>query len=213
VTVRDDVARCARMLHAMGLVHAFGHVSARDGDRVWLSPTAPPLSEIVGRNVVDASVPVSTRPIEAPMHLAVYADRDDVGAMCRIHGDFTSAIAALRDVPHLLHGFGGIVDPLGLWTDPDLIADEDVARQVVKVLGPDGAGVILAGNGAFVVGSDLPHAMARAWCLEDRCRIAVRLAGLSVQPFRRKKELEPRSRWYDAEVTRLWAWLEATYGD
>jgi HCOMODA/2-hydroxy-3-carboxy-muconic semialdehyde decarboxylase len=211
--IRDDIARCARILHRLGLVNAFGHVSARDDDRVWITPTLPPLADVTGRNVLDASVPVSSRPLEAPMHLAVYAERPDVGAICRIHGEWTSAMAAKREVPMLLHGFGGIVEPLGLWPDPDLIADSEAAHNVVKVLGPDGAGVILAGNGAFVVGADLPEAMARAWCLEDRCRVALRLIGASVQPFRRKKELEPRGRWYAAETARLWAWLDATHAD
>ena len=47
VTVAADVARTARMLSRMGLVEAFGHVSARVGPEAFaLSSVAPLLGQI-----------------------------------------------------------------------------------------------------------------------------------------------------------------------
>ncbi len=210
---RALAARCARILHAMGFVHAFGHVSVRTGDgTVWITPTFTSLATVQAADLVDARDPAAPRrPLETPMHLALYDARPDVGAICRVHSPALSILAAARRTPALLHGFGGIADPVALWPDPDLIADPDTARAVAAALGTDSVGLLLAGNGGLAVGADLPEAMARIWSLEDRCRIDLALAGIPAAPIDRDAELPRRRRWYAAETARLWAWIDATH--
>lgn len=207
----------ARILARAGLVHAFGHVSARTPDGLAITPVFPPLGSLAEsdvRNLAADGSPLDDErrgvPLEAPMHAAVYATRPDVAAICRIHGHAVAAWAARAEPPPLLHGFGGIVEPVAMWPDPDLIADGAAADRVAAALGA-GPAILLRGNGGLAVGQDLSEAAARAWCLEDRCEVAQRADGAGI-PFS-PDELARRNRWYEAETARLWAWLLATYGD
>jgi HCOMODA/2-hydroxy-3-carboxy-muconic semialdehyde decarboxylase len=213
VTAATEVAAAARVLAGLGFVHAFGHVSARgpDGEGVLLTPTSPPLGALTAGDLLELEAggrllrdQAARMPIEVPMHLAVYAGRADVGAVCRIHAPATAAWASIGAAPPLLHGFGGMVEPVAVWDDPDLIATKAAARRVAAVLG-NAPALLLRGNGGLTVGATLDEALARAWCLEDRCRIAL-AAGDRARPLTRA-ELERRRRWYGAESARLAAWL------
>jgi HCOMODA/2-hydroxy-3-carboxy-muconic semialdehyde decarboxylase len=210
-----EVALVARVLARHGLVHAFGHVSAGGaGEGVLLTPTFPPLGELQGGDVLEldhhgrvVGGEAGHRPLEAALHLALYAARPDVGAVCRIHGPAVVAVGATGTAPPLLHGFGGMVEPVAVWDDPDLVAGEQDAGRVAGVLGAAPA-LLLRGNGGLTVGADLDQALARAWCLEDRCRVAL-AAGDRGRPFS-AEELSRRRRWYDAETARLARWLRRT---
>lgn len=214
---RARVATVARILARAGLVHAFGHVSARTDDGLLLTPIAPPLWGIAAEDVraldPDGSPTDGDRrlvPLEAPMHAAVYRARPDVGAICRIHGRAAAAWATRSEPPPLLHGFGGIVEPVAMWPHPDLVSDAAAGAGVAAALG-DAPAILLSGNGGFAVGRDLTEAAARAWCLEDRCEVAERAGSVGV-PFS-ADDLARRSRWYGKETARLWTWLLATYAD
>jgi ribulose-5-phosphate 4-epimerase/fuculose-1-phosphate aldolase len=183
---------------------------------VLLTPTFPPLGELAaadvlaldrGGRVVRGAAGVL--PLEAPLHLAVYAARPDVGAICRLQGPGVAAFATTGGAPPLLHGFGGMVEPVTFWNDLDLVATEPVAGRVAAALG-DAPAMLLAGNGGLTVGADLDQALARAWCLEDRCRVAL-AAGDRARPLS-PEALDRRRRWYDAETGRLARWLRATGG-
>ena len=215
-----DVALVARVLARLGLVHAFGHVSTRVAAagswRVLLTPTFPPRGEVAAADVLELDQggrvlrgAGGVVPLEAPLHLGVYAARPDVGAVCRLHGPALAAFAAPGAAPPLLHGFGGMVEPVAFWDDPDLVAGEPVAARGAGVRGPAPA-LLLAGNGGLTVGADLDQALARAWCLEDRCRVAL-AAGDRGRPLT-PEALARRRRWYDAESARLARWLRRTAG-
>jgi ribulose-5-phosphate 4-epimerase/fuculose-1-phosphate aldolase len=186
------------------------------GGSVLLTPTFPPLGELAAGDVLELDRTgrvlrgvARNRPLEAPLHLAIYAARADVGAVCRLHGPAVAASATLGAVPPLLHGFGGMVEPVAGWDDPDLVTDRPVAGRVAAALG-DAPAMLLAGNGGLTVGAHLDQALARAWCLEDRCRVAL-AAGDRGRPLP-PEALERRRRWYDAETARLARWLRAAGG-
>jgi HCOMODA/2-hydroxy-3-carboxy-muconic semialdehyde decarboxylase len=235
-----DVALVARVLARLGFVHAFGHVSARStpgavdsparpgrvglerdrvggGDgRVLVTPTFPPLADLETGDLLELDAggrvvrgEAGRRPLEAPLHLAVYAAQPGVGAICRLHGPAVAAFGATGAAPPLLHGFGGMVEPVAFWADPDLVAAEPAAGRVAAALGGAPA-MLLAGNGGLTVGTDLDQALARAWCLEDRCRVAL-AAGDRGRPLD-PEALGRRRRWYDAETVRLARWLRAIAG-
>jgi ribulose-5-phosphate 4-epimerase/fuculose-1-phosphate aldolase len=102
-----------------------------------------------------------------------------------------------------------MVEPIAWWDDPALITSEDAAQRVAGALGR-AAGAILRGNGAVVIGRDLDQAVARAWALEDRCRVAL-AAGAGGRPFT-EAELEARATWFEAEERRVAAWLLGAEG-
>ncbi|MFA9400747.1 MAG: class II aldolase/adducin family protein, partial [Acidobacteriota bacterium] len=85
-----DVARAARIIAGAGLIEAFGHVSARDGEGMLITATRPLATATaadVHRLGPGAQVPHGAEdlPLEAPMHAAVYAARPEVDAICRTH--------------------------------------------------------------------------------------------------------------------------------
>jgi HCOMODA/2-hydroxy-3-carboxy-muconic semialdehyde decarboxylase len=211
-----EVAEVAGVLARLGFVGAFGHVSARDGGdaAILLTPTSPPLGALAPGDVLllDAGGGVvagaaASRPLEAPLHLAVYARRPDVAAICRVHPPAAAAWACSGERPPLLHGFGGMVEPVAVWDDPDLVTSWPAAAEVAAALG-EAPALLLRGNGALTVGATLDEALARAWCLEDRCRIALAL-GERARPLGHD-ELTRRRRWYGAEAARLARFLRRT---
>ncbi len=78
------VATAAHVVARLGLVTAFGHVSARDGDRMVITPAAD-LAGVAAADVVAVPLDADALPPAAPpeswLHLAVYRRRADVGAM------------------------------------------------------------------------------------------------------------------------------------
>lgn len=200
------------MLSRLGFVHAFGHVSARVEGGVVITPTRPPLAIVREADLLTVlgEERVDRLPLETPLHLAIYRSRPDVGAICRIHAPGVAAWAAGAAPPPLLHGFGGVVEPIGCWAGFDLVTTSVQADGAASALG-EGTALLLKGNGGLVVGTDVADAMVTAWCLEDRCQVA--LAAGERAPTVSAEELHQRSRWYVAEKARTWEWLLAVYGD
>src|SRR5690242_1229074 len=106
--LREEVAEAAVVLARLGLVTAFGHVSARAGDTMLITPAAD-LAGVTADRVVE--VPLGTRegplplgaPAEAWVHLALYRARPDAAAIARAQPASAFAAAAVSlMVP--LHG-------------------------------------------------------------------------------------------------------------
>ena len=208
--LKADVATAARAFAKLGYVHAFGHVSARAGARIFITPTAPPLATQTAEDVLelddDGNVTAGAaqaRPIEAFLHLAIYRARVDVGAICRTHSP-SSELWWGDAPPPIQHGFGGIVGKLASWDDSDLVHDAERGARAAEKLG-EADGLFLRGNGSLTVGRDVAEAAARAWSLEQRCALALR-GGADRSVFHRD-ELRKRRRWYAAESARVWCWL------
>lgn len=212
---RAAVASAARLLARAGLVEAFGHVSARAGERAWITGTAPleraRPQEVIHLAPVDAgdALPPGT-PLEHHLHRAIYARRPDVGAICRFHGRAAAAFAARGELPPLLHGLGGLAGELALHTDARLVSTPDRADAAAAALG-DRDGLILRANGALSVGATLAEAIVRAWYLEERASVALD-AGPGVSPLA-GPELIERAEAFPAERGRAWAWLHHRFGD
>lgn len=190
-----------------GLVHAFGHASVRTERGFLITPTRPFLSEVRPADLIELPLEEQARsherePLEAPLHRAVYRARPEVNAICRVHGPAITVWSA-RGIPPLLHGFGSMVEPVAWWPELDLVVAPDVAGACAEALGAAPA-LILRGNGALTVGSRPDQAIARAWALEDRCRVALAAGEVrGISPA----EARARARWVPEEEARLGAWL------
>ena len=98
---REEVAEAGRVLSALGLVTAYGHVSARAGGAMLITPAADLATVTAGRIV---TVPLDTValpagvPAEAWAHLALYRSRPDAAAIARAQppSAFAAAAAAPR---------------------------------------------------------------------------------------------------------------------
>src|SRR5579875_1519359 len=97
---RDEVAEAGRVLAGLGLVTAFGHVSARAGNAMLITP-ATELGEVAADRVVrvplDAGVLPAGAPAEAWAHLALYRRRPDVDAVARAQPPSAFAAGAAAD--------------------------------------------------------------------------------------------------------------------
>jgi HCOMODA/2-hydroxy-3-carboxy-muconic semialdehyde decarboxylase len=175
----EDLARTvrisARALSRAGLVHAYGHCSARLNANSFLVCPSRPMGRIIPgepctRVPVDGPLPPGVLG-EVRLHQRIYARRPEAGGIVRFMGPDVMALAALGRVPEMRHGFGTYFAPrVGFWDDIQLVRDDDRARGAIQAMG-DSAGLLMRGNGAVVAGADLEEATALAFYLEDMCRV------------------------------------------
>jgi ribulose-5-phosphate 4-epimerase/fuculose-1-phosphate aldolase len=211
-TTAAEVAEAARIISGAGLVEAFGHVSARDGDGFLITATRP-LGGAGEQDVhrVDAAgkAPEGATdvPLETPMHAAVYAAREDVNAICRTHSPAAVRAGALQAVPPLVHGLGGLAGEVALCGRTDLVADRAAGQEIAEDLGSADC-LLIRGNGSIATGHSLAEAVVRARYLEERCLAG---EGMDQEEGWRTDLVEPRARWFEKETTRAWAWLRWRY--
>ena len=106
-TQRRDVVEAGHVLSRLGLVTAYGHVSARAGASMLITPAAD-LATVVEPTIVEVPLEASRLPPAAPaeawLHLALYRARPDAGSIARAQpaSAFAAAATAKSLVP--LHG-------------------------------------------------------------------------------------------------------------
>jgi HCOMODA/2-hydroxy-3-carboxy-muconic semialdehyde decarboxylase len=167
------VVEAARVLARLGLVTAYGHVSARAGEWAVITPAAALAGvreEALVRVRLDATTLPPGAPAEAWAHLAVYAARPDVGAVARAQPAAAFAAAALttRLVP--LYGQAAwLGEAVPVHDSAHLLRSSERARAAARTLGGADA-MLLRGNGALTVGADPGLAAARMWLVEAACQ-------------------------------------------
>ena len=172
VSARDEVAAAARRLAAEGLlVGTAGNVSVRVRDLVAVTASGVVLADCQAHDVVlvdhdgalveGGLVPTS----ELGLHLGVYADRPDVGAVVHTHAPWSTAVACVLDELPVLHYqqllLGGAVRvaPYAVFGSPELAASVRAALE--------GRQAALMGNhGSLAVGTGLAQAVEHAVLLE-----------------------------------------------
>lgn len=172
MSARDDVAAAARRLAAEGLlVGTAGNVSMRVRDLVAVTASGVVLAECRPHDVVLVAgdghlvdgglVPTS----ELELHLGVYADRPDVGAVVHTHAPWSTAVACVLDELPVLHYqqlvLGGAVRvaPYATFGSPELATSVRAALE--------GRQAALMGNhGSLAVGTTLDKAVEHAVLLE-----------------------------------------------
>lgn len=175
MTTRRDIVTASRALSHTGILDAFGHVSARDGDQVVLPPAVPPgraeRSDLLKMDVEGRIVRGDGRPHdEHSLHRRLYAARDDVGAVVHHHAPsvlpFVAAGEPLRPVSRLGAPFANPIPVFDDFSDEDghHVTTDAEADRIADAL-DDGLALLLAGNGAIVVGETVREATAFSWYL------------------------------------------------
>jgi HCOMODA/2-hydroxy-3-carboxy-muconic semialdehyde decarboxylase len=175
----EELARLVRMaaraLGRHGLVHAYGHCSARlDAATFLVCPPRP-------MGLIEPDEPCLRVPVDGPLpegvlgevriHQHIYRNRPKAGGVVRFMSPQVMSLAALGRVPLPRHGFGTYFAPKPpIWDDPQLVRDEDKAAGVCVTMG-DAPAVLMRGNGAVTAGQTLNEAVVLAWYLEDACRV------------------------------------------
>jgi L-fuculose-phosphate aldolase len=181
--LRSEVAAAARRLAASGLVRGTsGNVSARDGERVAITPTGAVLGELDADQVavVDLAGAQQDGPLaptsELELHLSVYS-RFGSGAVVHTHAPRATAIACVQDELPAIHyemlALGGSVRvaPYATFGTPDL------AASVVAALEGKTA-ALLANHGTVTHGPDLAAAVNATELLEWAAELYLRASAL-----------------------------------
>lgn len=204
----------ARALARAGLVHAYGHCSARVDSTHFLVCPAKPMGLIgVGEAcpLVAVTGDLPDRVLgEVRLHQRLYAMRPQVGGVVRFMGPHVMALGALGLVPKMRHGFGTYFPDVALWPDVRLIRDDLRADAAIAVMGTASA-LIMQGNGAVVAGATLEQAVVLAWYLEDAARIelAALQAGRADAPAIPPEIAAERATFAGRIVERMWDYLTA----
>jgi HCOMODA/2-hydroxy-3-carboxy-muconic semialdehyde decarboxylase len=213
VSQADEVAAAAAVLAAHGLVDAFGHVSARVGDEIVMTPPRP-LRELrpgdalprmaLGNDDLPDGIPK-----EGWIHRCIYARLPDVGGICRAQPPSVLACGVAGVAIRALHGQGaflGAVVPVH--DDATLVRDRPRGDALADALG-DGFAVVMRGNGAVTVGASPGLAAARMYLLEASARVNLAAAAAGAPVALDEEELVSWCAVADEILGRLWAHLRS----
>ena len=194
----DDLVIANRVLaHEIGVLDAYGHVSARDlrnHNRYYLS-RAISAGMVTAADIIEYdldSKPVagerSDGYLERFIHGEIYKARPDVMAIIHAHSPeliaFGSSSVRLRNMIHTgsfindgvpifdVRKFGGTADDM-------LIRNPALGKALAQGLG-DKTAIILFGHGVAVTGPTLPTAVSNAYFLNMNAKVeeqALRLGG------------------------------------
>jgi HCOMODA/2-hydroxy-3-carboxy-muconic semialdehyde decarboxylase len=171
-TLRDDLVEAAHVLSRLGLVTAFGHVSARTGATMLITPAAD-LAAVKASALIE--VPLSAEklpdgaPAEAWAHLALYSARPDTESIARAQPPGAYAAAALTTRLAPLHGQAAwLGESIPVHDGARLLRSADRAESAAASL-PTGEALLLRGNGALTLGATPGIAVARMWLLAAAC--------------------------------------------
>src|SRR5580700_6722026 len=170
-----EVAEAANVLARLGLVTAYGHVSARAGEAMLITPAAD-LANVTASQVV--AVPLTATPplpagvpAEAWAHLALYRARPDAAAIARAQPASGLAAAATTTSLVPLHGQAAwLGESVPVHDSAALLRSPELAERAARRL-PSGEAVLLRGNGAITLGATAGIAVARMWLLSAACDV------------------------------------------
>jgi HCOMODA/2-hydroxy-3-carboxy-muconic semialdehyde decarboxylase len=212
------VRKAARALGRHGLVHAYGHVSARINAEHFLVCAALPMGQIAPGTPgvivpVNGDLPDGVLG-EVRIHREIYRRRPDIGGIARTMPPDIMSLSTLRLTPKPRHGFGSYFHPeIPLWDSPLLIRDDDNAVKLANRIGA-GRALVMRGNGLITAGESIEEAVVLAWYAEDAARVehAVLAAGNPADaPLVTADEASVRATWSGRILERMWDYL--TFGD
>jgi len=169
------VARAARTMLERGLVVATqGNASARDGDRMWITPSAVPYPAMADEDIVALALDGTPAAGGGPpssewrLHAAIYRARPDVGAVVHTHSDHATAWSHLgEELPVAPEELGEPVRTAA-FAPPGTDA---LAAAAVEALG-DASAVLLARHGVVGVGPAAERALDVCALVEHHARVA-----------------------------------------
>jgi ribulose-5-phosphate 4-epimerase/fuculose-1-phosphate aldolase len=155
--LRRALVAAGRAIASAGLVRGTqGNLSAREGDRILITPSGVPYESIEPADLVvidpDGSVVEGDRApsSERLVHTAIYRNRDDVAAIVHTH---SRAAVRWSDLGEPLPLDGGAV-PTAAYA---LTGTQELATNAAGALG-DGPAVLLAGHGVVAVAATVDEA-------------------------------------------------------
>src|SRR5580658_11269806 len=177
-----EVAEAANVLARLGLVTAYGHVSARAGEAMLITP-AGDLADVTASAVLEvpltASPPLPAGvPAEGWAHLALYRARPDAAAIARAQPVTGFGVAATTPSLVPLHGQAAwLGESIPVHDSAVLLRSPELAERAARTL-PAGEALLLRGNGAITLGAAPGLAVARMWVLAAACEVYLAARGV-----------------------------------
>jgi HCOMODA/2-hydroxy-3-carboxy-muconic semialdehyde decarboxylase len=206
----DDLVEAAHVMSRLGLVTAFGHVSARAGESILITPAAD-LATVAKEDIVTVPLATSTLPPGAPAeawaHLALYGARPDAGAVARAQP--LSAFAAAANATALTPLYGQAAwlgETVPVHDSAYLLRSTARAQEAARSL-PTGEALLLRGNGALTIGATPGLAVARMWLLSVACEVWLTAAANGRPQGLTTEEIIAWRKAGDALLPRLWRHL------
>jgi ribulose-5-phosphate 4-epimerase/fuculose-1-phosphate aldolase len=172
------------VLARLGLVTAFGHVSARAGEAMLITPGTD-LADVTADRVIEVPLGIQEGPLppgapaEAWAHLALYRARTDAAAIARAMPPSAFAAAAAVSLMVPLHGQAAwLGESVPVHDDAALLRSAERAERAARSL-PEGEALLLRGNGALTLGAAPGLAVARMWLLGAACDVYLKALAAS----------------------------------
>jgi L-fuculose-phosphate aldolase len=173
--LREALLGAARGMNDRGLnVGTSGNASVRSPGGMLITPTGLPVEKCSVRDMVFVDITGRAHGERAPssewpMHLDVYADRPEAGAVLHAHSPFATALACRRlEIPpfhYMIARFGGSTVRCADYATFGTQALSGAVRVAMR----ERSVCLLANHGMLVFGKDAAHALAMAVELETLC--------------------------------------------
>ena len=189
--LRKKLVEACHILDREGLVHGYGHISARAPDRqtVLISPRLAPrlvkgpeeiLRISMGGTVYKVPAkggkgktvaPRLQAPFELFAHTEVYRIRPDVNAICRFHGKFSLVMSVVRKPLRPVHELAlALGREIQVFDSPELIGTPEIGHRMAQSLGA-ARSLLMQGNGQLTVGASVEEAVVNAIMLETSAEV------------------------------------------
>lgn len=183
---REIIETCVKILHK-DLTHGTcGNISCKipGEQKILITPSGMPYKMIKPEDIllVDFEGRViegSRNPsVETPFHLAIYKNRDDVGAVIHTHSIYTlSASTTAKNIPvfldEIFSHIGGELE-ISPYAIP---GSNELANYMIRHLKDKGA-VLLSNHGAVCCGKNLEDAFNVVEVVEKICKIFILASAL-----------------------------------
>jgi len=221
--LRAELADASQILAALGVLDAFGHVSARsplDSGRFLMSRSMAP-ALVTPTDVVEIDLdgtcpddPAARLFLERFIHAEIYRSRPDVAAIVHSHSPdvlpFTVVPAMrVRPVCHICGFLDGtpapfdVADHAGPGTDL-LIGDPRLGAALANHLG-EATVVLMRGHGFTAVGLGVPQATFRATYTARNCQIDLSSRVLGQPIYLTEAEAAACERATNSQIDRAWS--------
>lgn len=203
--LREEITTLGRSIHDRGLTHgSTGNISARCADGWLLTPTGSSLGRLDPGRIAKLDWSGKLVSGDAPskenfLHLAMYEERPQSGAVIHLHSTHSVAVSVLADVntadvlPPLTAYYVMRIGSLPL---VPYYAPGDVALAgAVRKFASRHHAVLLANHGPVVGGSTLAAAADAVEELEATARLYLLLRGEPIRPLNAEQVAELKRRY------------------
>ncbi len=175
--LRAALLHTSRRMVELGLNRGTaGNASVRCGDNILITPSALPVSEMGGQDMVllatDGKVLQGGKPSsEWRFHCDILKARGEIGAVLHMHSPFATTMACLRRNVPAVHYMVAMAGGSDIRCTPySVFGEQELSEHALEAL-RDRKACLLGNHGMIALGRDLDEALSIAVEVEFLCEI------------------------------------------